>query len=406
MNKLILLASVSIAVSASVAQATEAVDASELSTHRIKNTSSPAKLDAKTAMDFANFSYSANKKAWGDKDQQLFDKLLNDGWKLAPISGTTGFSKQVESASAVLGFKDDQVVIATRGTEMLNGSDWGTNIWNKKTSKQGLSNLFHHVGGNVATGFLTTHESSWDEINAAIAAYAASIGKKPSDLQYTILGHSLGGAKALLNGVKTLTDADLNIGEQVTLEKSFVEPNTDLGMSGFYGIGKKEIKNAGNVEVILLEAPRVGDKDAAKDIENIVGKENILRIENGWDIVPHVSPGFLRFKHAGTQLKINAKGWNTHGMGTIGDEAIKAIEAHRAKVSAQKTAEDAKRELTLSSEASNKPGSDASIAKTGAGSSVSSSYFKRASTMLKNIGNKIVQGATSFVSNTIARFWS
>ena len=102
----------------------------DLSTPILSEETVSQKLPADLIVDFAKFSYSVDKKAgWQTTDKAIYNKLINDGWILDAFDGTTGTANnQVESVSGLLAFKDDQVVIATRGTEMTNWNDWMTNV--------------------------------------------------------------------------------------------------------------------------------------------------------------------------------------------------------------------------------------------------------------------------------------
>lgn len=317
------------------------------------------RLSAEIIVDFTNFSYAVDKKTgWTVKQKSIYNKLVNDGWKLDVFNGTTGKARnQIESASGLLAFKDDQVVIATRGTEMTNWNDWFTNVRFSRspitrffgTEENNLcaitAQFFGGVDGEVANGFLQTHLSSWNYIKDAIIKYARSIGKSAQELQYTITGHSKGAAKAQLNAVNLLTDSTLGIGVDY-LEKSFILADADameLGASGFYGIGKKTLaKNKGNVEAVVFESPRVFSNVTAKQVNNIMGEGNLVRVENKGmfdDPVIHVAPAFLGFEHAGAAAEIEGDGFfiTKHMMSNVKDAAIPAIKAHRASVTQRET---------------------------------------------------------------------
>jgi hypothetical protein len=329
------------------------------------------KLSADLIVDFAKFSYAPDKKTgWSVNDKAIYNKLINDGWKLEPFSGTTGTAyNQVESESGLLAFKDDQVVIATRGTEMTNWNDWMTNFrfsrspvtrFFSTTEANKLdaitAQFFGGVDGEVANGFLQTHLSSWGYIKESILKYAQSVGKSTKDLHYTITGHSKGAAKAQLNALNLLTDSTLGIGVDY-LEKSFILADSDvidLGASGFYGIGiKTEPKNQGNVETVVFESPRLFGDTAAGHVNKIIGKPNLVRVENVSprgslldDPVVHLTPKVVGFEHAGTTVPIDGKGTfiGRHMMGNVGEAAIPGIEAHRHNVAQEASATSTKLE--------------------------------------------------------------
>jgi|GEM_PF-3391058 len=305
-------------------------------------------LPASLIVAFAEFAYSVdNNQGWDTGDKEIYNMLINDGWQLDPFIGTTGAAdNQVESVSGLLAFKDNHVVIATRGTEMDNWNDWLTNfrfsrspigrIFPSEANKiSAITAQFFGVDGEIANGFLQTHLSSWDYIQKAIMKYAVSSGKSTKDLRYTITGHSMGAAKAQLNALRLLTDSTLGIGVS-EVEKSFMDDYyEDLGMSGFYGMAQKSApKNPGNVETIVFESPRVFSDITAEHVNRIMG-ENLFRVENGnqvfADPVIFLPPESLGFKHAGQAIEIN-NGFlmlRKHLMKNVGEAAIPALEASR-----------------------------------------------------------------------------
>lgn len=326
------------------------------------NQLSAQKVSAELLVDFAKFTYSANKQEWEAYDHQLFSRLVNDGWKFELFNGTTGSANnQVESISGLLAFKDKHVVIATRGTEATNLDDWTTNVRfarspfyrlfsMEEAQKEGqIGAQFLNVDGGLANGFLQTHLSSWEMIKQSILNYAQQVGVTPQELQYTITGHSKGAAKAQLNAVNLLTDKDLAIGVNC-LEKSLLVSEaevpgiSDLGASLFYAPALySEPQNTGNVEAVVFESPRVFSDQAASQVERILGKDYLLRIENRgrFDVDPvvHVSPESFGFKHAGTKGEIdNGFFVGRHFMENVGGPAVGVIDAHRANVAAQASA--------------------------------------------------------------------
>jgi len=341
----------------------------DLSTQEIAQSQDSHKLPADLIVDFAKFSYSVDKKAgWSEGDKTIYNKLINEGWILDAFDGTTGTANnQVESVSGLLAFKDDQVVIATRGTEMTNWNDWMTNFRFSRSpitrffstdeeNKLGAitAQFFGGVDGEVANGFLQTHLSSWNYIKEAILKRAQTLGKSTKDLQYTITGHSKGAAKAQLNALNLLTDSTLGIGVDY-LEKSFIlsESTLDIDLtqsqmdvfgSGFYGISKKtDPQNKGNVDTVVFESPRVFSDTTANQVNKIFGKDNLVRVENrskdGIDSDPviHLTPAFLGFAHAGTAVDVDTGAFiGRHMMGNVGVQAAGVIEKHREVVADQK----------------------------------------------------------------------
>lgn len=345
------------------------------------------KLSAETIVDFTHYSYTAAKEKWSDKDFALAVKLMSAGWTMESFNGTTGTAaKQAKSVAGALAFKDNDIVIALRGTQMLNASDWKTNgrlyrnpvsrffgtlLGNKSEAEKAnmvtAQNLYD-VGGEVAAGFLQSHLSYWSHIEEAILTHAQKTGKSAKDFNYTIVGHSQGGAKAQLAAGALLSSIKLGIGVNY-LENSFILSGSDVEgpdelrdfhvlqsdfgdfhvvqneIGDFHGIAKKEVKkNENKVEAVVFESPRVFGDVAAKQVEDKIGKDNLLRVENrgllGADPVPHLAPQAAGFKHVGTVAKVN-KGTllGRHMMGNVGPAVLenKLIEKHRANAPSEST---------------------------------------------------------------------
>ena len=312
----------------------------ELSLSATLNHQVPADL----LVDFTNFAYTANKKEWEPKHHDLFARLVNEGWALKPFTCTTGSADdQHESISGVMGFNGLQVVVATRGTKTV--PDWQTNF---RYARHPLTRLFsavelekesaitaqffNGVNGNIANGFLQTHLSSWEKISPVLHEYALSLGVSTKDLKVTFTGHSQGAAKAQLNALAYLTDPELGAGVEC-LERSFILPTEELGKSGFYGMSLySEPENNGNVAVVVFESPHVFSPEAAKDVNKIIGVQNLLRVENKGDPVIYLSPKTLGFEHAGTSVPINKGGlFDRHFMKNVGPAAIPALEDYYAQ---------------------------------------------------------------------------
>lgn len=224
---------------------------------------------------------------------------------------------------------------------MTNFNDWATNF---RVSRNPFASVFSYITGFVSSatqkicqtsaqlfagavhgqihnGFLQTHLSSWEEIKNEILSYSRHLGLHPRDLSYTLLGHSKGAAKAQLNALHLVTDQDLKIGHTDLLEKSFNMTNSfvqELGLSsGFYGILKETSPvNSGNVKTIVFESPRVFFWDSAPQVENILKRENIIRIENKKsgssvlfvDLVTQSPPQCTGFQHIGLALPVDGNG--------------------------------------------------------------------------------------------------
>ena len=63
------------------------------------------------------------------------------------------------------------------------------------------------------------------------------------------------------------------------------------------------------VRNINFASLRIVDEESALKMENDLGKGNILRFWNKWDLVPAITPGFLNSKHVGLDFMIQDSLW-------------------------------------------------------------------------------------------------
>lgn len=81
-------------------------------------------------------------------------------------------------------------------------------------------------------------------------------------------------------------------------------------------------------------APRIGDKETAATMERNIGKGNMVRMWNKYDLVPAIVLGTINSKHAGVDICLEqsffSKNWyvpfSTHSMGLYYDVAKKSID--------------------------------------------------------------------------------
>lgn len=112
-----------------------------------------------------------------------------------------------------------------------------------------------YANGRVHRGFANRFHDAWDDIYIDISKYALSIGKKITDLNYKISGHSMGGALAVLAALR------LNV-------VSFNSKVTD------------------HIQVITFGSPRVFDFDTAKQYEQLLGHSTLRVVHEGEGMVP------------------------------------------------------------------------------------------------------------------------
>jgi len=306
-------------------------------------------------LDFTKLAYSANQQEeWGDEEKEIYCRLaVEEGWEICPFNGTTGTAtNQVESISGFVAFKENHVVIATRGTEMTNWNDWMTNFRFSRSPflrmfsgeernkiSAATAQLFGLEGGEIANGFLQTHLSSWGFIRDAILKRSEFLGVPPSELKITVTGHSLGGAKAQLVGVNLATERALDIGVH-KIEGSF------FGEDDFYSPAiYSKPENPENIEVVVFGSPNVFTEEAAEQVEEILG-EDIYRVENNGskhfrgfalvdvigDIVPSLPPRILGFKPVGKRIEDKGQQGiyvGRHVMSNISKAALDEVDAAR-----------------------------------------------------------------------------
>lgn len=312
------------------------------------------RLPTANVLDFAKLAYSTNQDGeWSEEEREIYGKLaIEEGWEICPFTGTTGAAtNQVESTSGFIAFKEDHVVIATRGTEMTNLNDWMTNIRFSRSpflrmfsseERQKVSAATEQTfgfGGEIANGFLQTHLSSWDFVREAIRERSEFLGVSPGELKITVTGHSLGGAKAQLIGANLVTEPVLDIGVH-KIEGSFI------GEDGFYSPSVySKPENPQNIEVIVFGSPNVFTDEAAEEVEKILGQD-VYRVENNdmkflksldlfdmtGDIVPSLPPRFLGFKPVGKRIGDEGKygvSLGRHMMSNISDAALNEVDKAR-----------------------------------------------------------------------------
>ena len=121
--------------------------------------------------------------------------------------------------------------------------------------QQFFGTFLPYATGRVHGGFANRFHDAWDDIYIDISKYALSIGKKVTDLNYKISGHSMGGALAVLAGLR------LNV-------VSFNSKPTD------------------HIQVITFGSPRVFDFETAKQYEQLLGHSTLRVVHEDEGMVP------------------------------------------------------------------------------------------------------------------------
>jgi hypothetical protein len=196
----------------------------------------------------------------------------------------------------------NEVVLAVAGSK--SGMDWVNNFqfWGGMSDAE----LGFAQGLNVHKGVLNLAKQGLRSFVPALDKYLQECqdqGKAAPTI--TVTGHSLGGgmAQVLANHVKTVS---------------------------VKGHGYADA----DVRCLSMASPRVFDKESAETFENNMGKGNIVRVWNKYDLVPAIVLGTFNSKHAGVDICMEqnffSKNWyvpfSTHSMGLYYDVAKKSMD--------------------------------------------------------------------------------
>jgi triacylglycerol lipase len=152
----------------------------------------------------------------------------------------------------------DQILIAFTGSE--SPPDWLTN----------LANVIDP--GPFPESFV--HEGFQDALFPVVLKVCTALQEynPHQNKSIWITGHSLGGALAVLLAAMLVAD--------------------ETPVQGLYTFG----------------APRVGDATFAKELDQKMNNLGSYRVENDGDIIPHLPPKFLRFRHSGKAILFGKDG--------------------------------------------------------------------------------------------------
>ena len=155
--------------------------------------------------------------------------------------------------------KDDEIVVAFRGTNGADYENWITNINGWRVPYKVLANVYVHKG------FSDAYNDISEELLTAISNQK-SLHKSASII---VTGHSLGGALA------TLCAIDVREILKFPLEKVT-----------FYSFG----------------SPRVGNDKFADYVMELFEGGNYKRVTHYTDMVVHCPPPMIGFKHSGNEV--------------------------------------------------------------------------------------------------------
>ena len=175
-----------------------------------------------------------------------------------PFFGVTGWGHTHEIGVVTLA--NDKLYVAFHGSTFIDDFITDFTFYAHDAGEHGLP-------GNAHIGFSKALVSCFDNMIAEITTTLSAIPGKKSiqqqlqEKEIVFTGHSLGGALATLAAGR---------------------------FSKTYHESVPPLKRA--LRVITFSAPKIGDLRLCESIESLIGKFNILRFVNTWDIIPRIAP--------------------------------------------------------------------------------------------------------------------
>lgn len=242
---------------------------------------------------FANIAYLS----YTARRSKLFATYKPLGWNIQKFPGTSALGSG-HIAGLVMG-KGNLIILAFHGTESAGDAITDAAFVKASASELGLS-------GSVHRGFLEAFKSSWPAIKKQIMAYAKKHVKDVKQLEYIVVGHSLGGALASLGAAKIASDSDLVL----------AKPNTQ----------------SNQVKAFTYASPRAFEEKAARNYNSKIGISNTVRFWISGDPVTTVPLGLLGYKHVGTSVKIPATSITTGRLENLSNKSLALTpKAHSGK---------------------------------------------------------------------------
>ncbi len=200
-----------------------------------------------------------------ESETTIKDAVQNTwGMKAKYISKTDNkhliFHRSLDTQAFIAG-NDKDIIVAFRGTEPINFTDWKTDLKLRKLPVP-LANSNQKV--HVHEGFWQALDLVWDEIIEGIRTF------HNQGQSIWLTGHSLGGALANLAAFR-------------------LSQSSDFSFSGLYSFGQ----------------PRVGTSGFV-DFSNKSYQNKFFRLVNNNDLVPLVPPLFLGYRDLGQLYYLTA----------------------------------------------------------------------------------------------------
>ncbi len=210
-------------------------------------------------------------KVYGDVNLNL-EEFQEDGYLATPFYGETGHTALTNyfvarSKMGLMVESETEIIVALRGS--VSKADMLTDayIWNSWLQKEAFNG---EEKGRVHVGFNRTFESFKDELSQLILS-ALCKGKR----RVTFVGHSMGGALA------------------------------NLAALYFARLAQEKEMSDLEIKLVSFNAPRLGSKNFADKLHELIGKQNIARFTTGTrEGVSTFILGSFGFKHAGTNIVV------------------------------------------------------------------------------------------------------
>lgn len=209
-----------------------------------------------------------------DENSQIFSEVF---------SGRRGGKSH---DAGVVFLKENRIYIVFKGTENLD--DWKKNLTfaplNLKIKNFGtVAGSDYLFQGSLHQGFIEAFLTSWANVQRAIVHVIRQAERDINDLSFIFVGHSLGGAQATIGALAIMG-------------------HTILGQP--VGINNAQTNQ---VKLVTFGSPKVFQNDSSHQVEQLLGKDNIIRFVEENDPVAQVPQAIIGYRHIGTLHTFNAQ---------------------------------------------------------------------------------------------------
>ncbi|TPX62685.1 hypothetical protein PhCBS80983_g00348 [Powellomyces hirtus] len=168
--------------------------------------------------------------------------------------------------------ENKEIIVSYRGTASIRSFVTDLQLY-KADADYGLERIPTPKNAKVHSGFLVATTVTSKGVHEAIEQVFKQFGR---DFTISVVGHSLGGAIGILSSIEL-----------------------------YDWLGEAFAKR---IKVFTYGQPRVGNQIWADWVETLPFAKDIYRITHDKDIVPHLPPTLLSFRHHQDEIWINSKG--------------------------------------------------------------------------------------------------